>query len=70
MNSAKRGSLQKIFEGFCRISNEEKTAYLKYLSLVIEKKTNAGEKRRLIRFKAKLERESFTKSGTDAANIF
>lgn len=50
-------SLQKIFEGFRKISVVDKTAYLNYLSAVIERKQDSTEKRRLIRFKKKLENE-------------
>ncbi len=50
------GSLQRIFEGFSKISKDEKIAYLKYLILVIERKESLIEKNRLIRFKTRLEK--------------
>ena len=49
------GSLRNIFHGFRRLSPLEQIAYLKYLELVIERST--PEKRRLMRFKTKLENE-------------
>lgn len=51
------GSLKPVFEGFRRISKSEQIAYLRYLDLLIARQTNGREKRLLIRFKAKLEKE-------------
>ncbi len=49
-------SLQPVLEGFRRITKREQAEYLKYLALVIQRQ-KGNEKRRFIRFKAKLERE-------------
>jgi hypothetical protein len=54
--AVKPESLRPVYEGFRRISEREQTDYLKYLGLVIDRKTGR-EKSRLVRFKAKLERE-------------
>ncbi len=51
------GSLKSIFEGFRRISQAEQIAYLKYLDLLIARQTDGRERRILIRFKTKLEKE-------------
>jgi hypothetical protein len=50
------GSFKSIFEGFRRITKREQIAYLRYLDLLIARQ-NGREKRRLERFKSRLEKE-------------
>ena len=54
--NASRKSLNKIFDGFSRLTKKEKIAYLKYLIRVIERRENLQEKNRLISFKTRLEK--------------
>jgi hypothetical protein len=56
MSRLKPESLRPVYEGFRRISEREQTEYLKYLGLVIDRKTGR-ERRQLLRFKSKLKKE-------------
>ena len=56
MYSANKESLKRIFSGFQTLSKREKIEYLKYLILCIERQSDLSEKRRLIRFKNRLEK--------------
>jgi hypothetical protein len=63
--SVKPESLRPVLEGFRRISKTDQIEYLKYLGLVIERKTG-NEKRKFIRFKTKLKKElKFTGKSVD-----
>lgn len=58
-------SLQPVFEGFSKISKIEQTEYLKYFALLIERQQDRREQKRLIRFRAKLQREIKNKRKKD-----
>jgi hypothetical protein len=56
MKDAPAESLRPVLTGFRKLSLFEQAEYLKYLGLVIKRK-NGSEKRRLLRFKTRLEKE-------------
>ncbi len=55
MNS-KSESLKRFFSGFQTLSPKDKSAYLEYFGLVIERQSDLSEKNRLIKFKNRLEK--------------
>lgn len=56
-NQKAAGTFKPILEGFRRISKTEQSEYLKYFNLLIERQNNLREKKRLLKFKAKLDEE-------------